>query len=39
MKERLAQLGGKLEISSSEHGAVMTAMVPALESDRVANSQ
>lgn len=36
MKERLAQLGGKLEISSSDRGAIMTAMVPALESDRAA---
>src|SRR5580658_1044414 len=28
MKERMAQLGGKLEISSTEHGATVTAMVP-----------
>jgi PAS domain S-box-containing protein len=33
MKQRLAQLGGKLEIASGERGAVMTATVPALESD------
>ena len=28
MKERIGQLGGKLEISSTEHGATVTAMVP-----------
>ena len=37
MKERLAQLGGRLEISSSERGAAVTATVPALESERAAN--
>jgi signal transduction histidine kinase len=31
MRERLAQLGGKLEISSSELGATVSAMVPAHE--------
>jgi PAS domain S-box-containing protein len=38
MKERLGQLGGKLEISSSEHGATVTAMVPAPEPESVPNS-
>lgn len=28
MRERLTQLGGKLEISSTEHGATLTAAVP-----------
>jgi len=28
MKERLGQLGGRLEISSSEHGTTVTAMAP-----------
>jgi two-component system, NarL family, sensor kinase len=32
MKERLAQLGGGLEISSSDKGVTVTAMVPATES-------
>jgi PAS domain S-box-containing protein len=31
MKERLAQLGGRLEISSSENGTTVTAMVPVPE--------
>jgi PAS domain S-box-containing protein len=29
MSERLGQLGGRLEISSSEHGTAVTAIVPA----------
>ncbi len=29
MKERLGQIGGKLKISSTSHGATVTAMVPA----------
>ena len=32
MKERLGHIGGRLEISSSEHGATMTAIVPARKS-------
>lgn len=31
MKERLGQVGGRLDITSSEHGAVVSAMVPASE--------
>lgn len=34
MKERLGQLGGKLQISSTEHGATLTAMVPVPESSK-----
>ena len=33
MKERLAQLGGKLEIRSNSHGTTLTAMVPTPSSD------
>jgi PAS domain S-box-containing protein len=32
MKERIGQLGGKLDISSTEHGTTVTAMVPDPES-------
>jgi PAS domain S-box-containing protein len=34
MKERLGQLGGTLEISSTEHGATVTAIVPAPETSQ-----
>jgi PAS domain S-box-containing protein len=34
MKERLAQLGGTLEISSTEHGLTVTAIVPAPETSQ-----
>lgn len=37
MRERLIQLGGKLEISSSEHGAIVTATVPVVASAQTAN--
>jgi len=38
MKERLGQLGGKLEISSTDHGATVTASLPVTNSSGVVNS-
>lgn len=35
MRERLTQLGGQLEISSNEHGATVSAMVPVKETPEV----
>jgi signal transduction histidine kinase len=31
MRERLIQLGGRLEIESSENGTTITAVVPAIQ--------